>query len=108
MDGRHRAKDLHRVRQVPQARLTVDLGAPFAVPLPRKGNGAGSRVLFGEGKPDLKAGVTRFGLNLDVAAMLFHDPLHGVEAESSAFPYPLRGEEWLEDVREHVRRNSGT
>src|SRR5271163_2687420 len=78
MDGRHRAKDLHRVRQVPQARLTVDLGAPFAVPLPRKGNGAGSRVLFGEGKPDLKAGVTRFGLNLDVAAMLFHDPLHGV------------------------------
>src|SRR5271154_492007 len=83
-------------------------GRSGATPLPRNGNGAGSRMLFGEGKPDLKAGVTRFGFNLDVAAVLFHDALHGVEAESGAFSHSLGGEEWLENVREHVRRNSGT
>src|SRR5271154_6619583 len=38
-DGQRRAKDLRRARPIPQARLTVDLGAPPAVPLRGKTGG---------------------------------------------------------------------
>src|SRR5271156_5067264 len=43
-DGQRGAKHLRRARQIPQARLTVDLGAPVAVPLRGKFKGEGARL----------------------------------------------------------------
>jgi len=54
-DGQHRVKHLCRARLIPQARLTVDLGAPFAVPL--RGN------CYGELDASRRAKVLRRGRN---------------------------------------------
>src|SRR5437868_4550862 len=61
-----------------------------------------------DGQPDLEASISGLGLDLDRAAMLPHDTLHGVKAEPRALADTLRGEEWLEDMRQNFRRNART
>src|SRR5206468_3765329 len=46
--------------------------------------------------------------NVNYSSCLLHDPVYRREPEPSAFSHAFRREEWLEDVRHHLRRNSGT
>src|SRR2546422_3326684 len=46
--------------------------------------------------------TTLFRSHPDEAAALFHDPVHGGQAQARAFPFLLRGEERLEQVRLHL------
>ena len=54
----------------------------------------------------MKARVAGFRADLDIAPVLLHDSLNGVEAEPGAFADSFGGEERFEDVRLHVGRNS--
>ena len=50
-------------------------------------------------KPHLKAGVPRFGSDLNVSSMLPHNSLHSVEAQASSLSNALGCEERLKYVR---------
>ena len=54
---------------------------------------------LGQREPDLETGVAGLGVDLDVAAVLFHDAQGSVESEACAFADSLGGEERFEDVR---------
>ena len=55
-----------------------------------------------ERQPHLKQRVAGLRGDLNVAAMLFHNALHRVEAEAGPLAYTLGREEGLKDVRLHV------
>src|SRR5712692_6288597 len=50
-----------------------------------------------EWQPDLKQCVARLGGNLNGASVLFHNALHGVEAEAGSLAHTFGCEERLED-----------
>src|SRR5437764_10524884 len=55
-------------------------------------------------QPDLKTSISRTGSHLNIAAVLFHNPLHGIEAKSGALSHAFGGEERLENPRQEFRR----
>src|SRR5208283_6212426 len=63
--------------------------------------------LLRQRQPHLKTRISGLGTNLNVAAVLFHDALHRVEAESRPLTYALGREKRLKNVRQDLRRNSG-
>src|ERR1700733_5843377 len=59
-------------------------------------------------QPDLKTRVAGFGIHLNIAPVLFYNPLDSVEAETGAFSDSFGGEKRLKDVRLYLRRNPWT
>jgi len=57
-----------------------------------------SSLCIGKRKPYLETRVTRFGADLNIAAVFLHDSLHRVKAQPGAFAHPFRGEKGLKDV----------
>src|ERR1700733_8293085 len=53
---------------------------------------------FRHREPDLKAGVTGFGIDLDISAMFLHNSLDRVQTQAGAFPNCLGCEKRLKDV----------
>lgn len=49
-------------------------------------------------QPNLKARISRFGADLNVATVLFDNALHRVEAKPGSFPHTFGGKERLENV----------
>ena len=66
-----RAKHLSRARLIPQARLTVDLGAPRAVPLRRKTRRANANEFLGAVKDNAVGGGPMHGLAESIASAIF-------------------------------------
>src|SRR5947209_6811689 len=62
--------------------------------------------LFGQREPHLEKRVPWLRRDLNVTSMLFHNSLHGVEAEAGAFSNSFGGEERLKDVRLYCGRDS--
>src|SRR5208282_3565749 len=56
----------------------------------------------------LKTRIAWFGANLNTSAMLLHNSLHGIQAESRTFSHSLGGEKRFEDMGLHFLRNSRT
>jgi hypothetical protein len=56
----------------------------------------------------LKARVAWFRADLDIAPVLFHNPLDSVEAESGTFADSFCSEKGFENVRQYIGRNSRT
>src|SRR5436305_8273652 len=81
------------------------LTAPGSVRCPGARSGSCNS---GHRQPDLKAGITRLGSNLDCPMMFSDDPFHGVQSESSSLPDSLGGEERFIDMRHNFWRNSRT
>src|ERR1700688_412228 len=61
-----------------------------------------------QGQPYLKTCISRLGLDLNVATVLLHNALHGIEAQPGSLPDALRREEGLEGVWPNLGRNPRT
>src|SRR6202040_3525015 len=58
-------------------------------------------------KPHLKPCIARFRMDLDIAAMFPHDPLHRIESQSRALAHTLGRKEGFKNVCSYFRRDSG-
>src|ERR1700680_3462455 len=64
--------------------------------------------IFRQREPHLKARVAGFRADLNVAPMLLHNSLNGVETEPCTFPDSLSGKERFENVRLYAGQNTRT